>query len=379
MNINELKKNIEKILHGSVYVSKIDIFKEIVYIDVKDDYLYFGLDISLNGDIFLISRNVETQKIFSIIFKSILTKKKLVFSKEKNIDDLGLGSKGSDLELALGFILEKFLFNEYYINQKYIYNNYNSTEKNNNYLISSLSTKIFLDFSTNLMHKYLSIFDTLDLIEKENFSLVRFGDGEIKCMVTTKGCFFQEHNSHLMQELRDLCEKDTDGLLVCFPSLLIENEFWRNFWSNFWPLTKFYLKNNILGDAMITRPEVFLNYGEIAIKKWKKIWDNKKVCFITGENSRFNHNHMLFDNIRDYKIIHGKSINSYFQIDEILNNCLTLKDIDIFLIALGPTGTVLGARLHKQGKRALDIGHLNNSYDTVYSNAPMPEKIDFAR
>lgn len=379
MDISELKTNIEKILQGNIFVSKIGIFKEVVYIDVKDDYLYFGLDVSLSGDIFIVSRNIETQKILSIFFKNLLPKKKLIFSKEKGVDDLDLGYKGLKIDLALNAIFEKILFNEYYINQKYNYNNYNSTERNNNYIVSSLSTKVFLDFSTTLMNRYLSMFDTLDMLEKENFSLVRFGDGEIKCMVTNKGCFFQEHNYHLMQELRDLCGKDIEGLLVCFPSLLIENEFWRNFWSNFWPLTKFYIKNNILGDAMVTRPEIFLNYGEVAIKKWKKIWHNKRVCFITGENSRFNHAHILFNNVRDYKIIHGKSINSYSQIDEILESCLELKDIDIFLIALGPTGTVLGARLHKNGRRALDIGHLNNSYDTVYLNAPMPEQIQFAR
>lgn len=379
MTTNDLKKNIEKILKGNIYIFKIDIFKDIVYIDVKDDYLYFGLDIDLNQDIFIISRNLETQKILSIVFKSILPKKKLIFSKEKNIDSLGLGSNGLNLELALNTIMEKILFNEYYISQKYSYNSYNSIEKNNNYLISTVSAKVFLDFSKNLMNKYLSMFDTLDLIEKENLSLIRFGDGEIKCMVTTKGCFFQEHNSYLMQELRDLCEKDIDGLLVCFPPLLIESEFWRNFWSNFWPLTKFYLKNKIIGDAMITRPEIFLNYGEASIKKWKRIWNNKKVCFITGENSRFNHNHILFDNIKDYSMIHGKSINSYSHVDKILSECMSLQDVDIFLIALGPTGTVLGARLHKNGKRALDIGHLNNSYDTVYANAAMPEKIDFVR
>nr|WP_236544255.1 GT-D fold domain-containing glycosyltransferase [Morganella morganii] len=42
------------------------------------------------------------------------------------------------------------------------------------------------------------------------------------------------------------------------------------------------------------------------------------------------------------------------------------KEIDLFLIAAGPTGTVLSARLADNGKTALDIGNLVSSYNTVF-------------
>ncbi|WP_413772750.1 GT-D fold domain-containing glycosyltransferase [Acinetobacter sp. ANC 4169] len=60
-------------------------------------------------------------------------------------------------------------------------------------------------------------------------------------------------------------------------------------------------------------------------------------------------------------------------------NVLRKKNVDMFLIALGPTGTVLSARLHQYGLRGLDVGHLNNSYDTVFLNKVRPEQIDFLK
>lgn len=53
------------------------------------------------------------------------------------------------------------------------------------------------------------------------------------------------------------------------------------------------------------------------------------------------------------------------------------ENIDLFLIALGPAGTVLSARLTDKEKIAYDIGHLTNSYDTVFSGAAVPEQLPF--
>jgi hypothetical protein len=197
-------------------------------------------------------------------------------------------------------------------------------------------------------------------------------------MVTNKGCIFQKHDWKLMQELRDISAQN-NNLMVCYPGLLIEDDFWNNFWSEFWPKCKFYLNQDRLGDAMITRPEAFYFYGQQIVDLWKAIWEGKNICFVTGESSRLNAEHLIFSNIRSAQHILTKNNDAYTFIDDIFQQCIVKKDVDMFLIALGPTGTALAARLHQYGLRGLDIGHLNNSYDTVFLNKARPEQIDFIR
>ena len=72
-----------------------------------------------------------------------------------------------------------------------------------------------------------------------------------------------------------------------------------------------------------------------------------------------------------------KNKNAYDDIGQLTEQCLMKENIDLFLIALGPAGTVLSARLTDKEKIAYDIGHLTNSYDTVFSGAAVPEQLPF--
>ncbi|HCR3335994.1 TPA: DUF1792 domain-containing protein [Morganella morganii] len=60
------------------------------------------------------------------------------------------------------------------------------------------------------------------------------------------------------------------------------------------------------------------------------------------------------------------AIESHQYRDLLTEQCLMKKEIDLFLIAAGPAGTVLSARLADNGKTALDIGNLVSSYNTVF-------------
>lgn len=138
-----------------------------------------------------------------------------------------------------------------------------------------------------------------------------------------------------MRELREISPSESD-LLVCYPSLMVEEPWWHYFWSRYWARCKFYITKDIYGDSFITRPEGFHQYGEELANVWKEILAGKKVCFVTGEGSR---------------------LNAYEDIDNVMKKCIAAKDsgVDMFLIALGETGTVLAYRLHKLGYQALDI------------------------
>lgn len=226
-----------------------------------------------------------------------------------------------------------------------------------------------------LKPRQLSIPETLRKIRDEELSMARFGDGEVRCMMSRGGCVFQKHEWRLMQELRDICSQPQRNLLVCFPHP-IEIDWWHRFWSEFWFQTKYYINNERLGDSMVTRMEAFYLFDQEVVQLWHEILQDKRVCFISGENSRLKPNHHIFSTIASWSKISSKNSDAYSDIDNIMEQCISKQnEVDMFLIALGPTGTVLSGRLAKLGLRALDIGHLNNSYDTVYLGRGTPETL----
>ncbi|PPE76500.1 hypothetical protein C3941_28810 [Kaistia algarum] len=64
--------------------------------------------------------------------------------------------------------------------------------------------------------------------------------------------------------------------------------------------------------------------------------------------------------------------------DRIINNVNNEYNKNkIFIIALGQAGTILSYKLHILGFRALDVGHIDRSYDNVFLSGKIPEKIKF--
>ncbi|AWL27611.1 DUF1792 domain-containing protein [Acinetobacter defluvii] len=370
--LNELK---EKFLYMQ-YVERVEIYKnQVVYIDIKTENLFFALDVNQQYEIFLVCRNPETQRFLSQYFQCFIDFRLKIYAKNKTLVSFLNIEYTPDIDKVIEKILKQLL--AYTQNQNYLLNTLNDQviQLNKQFKATQMN-EIYLDMANTLSDKFLSIRETLIQIKEKELSLARFGDGEIRCMVTTGGCVFQKHDWKLMQELRDISRNDM-GIMVCYPSLLIEDSFWNKFWLEFWAKCKFYLKHPQLGDAMITRPEAFYFYGNEIVDLWKTIWEGKKVCFITGKNSRLNAAHTIFSNITCASYIYSKNQDAYAEIDDVMKQCIEQKQVDLFLIALGPTGTVLAARLHHRGFRALDIGHLNNSYDTVFLNQMRPEQITY--
>nr|BCU46391.1 capsular polysaccharide biosynthesis protein Cps4bC [Actinobacillus pleuropneumoniae] len=362
------------------YCKKIDVYKNVVFIDIKTQYFYFALEMANEKDIELIFRdddslqkanhyfNYPFQKGNKIYVGNFCTNNLFYMNEELSLNNM------QTLINRISHIISVFINIENTSLVRLSESNIllkNIKENSDLYL----SNQVYLDMSNFMEDKLLSIKDTIQYIIDNELSIARFGDGEIRCMVTRNGCSFQNHNWKLMNELREMCLEKNDKLLICYPSLMVDNAFWSPFWNKFWSKCKFYLRQNIIGDSFITRPEAFYFHSSLIVEKWKEVWNNKNVCFITGENSRFNTKHYIFNNIKTENYIYSKPKNAYDDIDNIISKCTQLKDIDIFLIALGPTGTALAYRLSKLGYRALDIGHLNNSYDTVFNKAPRPELI----
>ena len=96
---------------------------------------------------------------------------------------------------------------------------------------------------------------------------------------------------------------------------------------------------------------------------------------IEGEKSRMGVGNDLFNNAKSIKRILCPAENAYAHYKEIYSKAVELisKD-DLVLIALGPTATVLAHDLFLAGYQAVDIGHVDISYEWYLRGVSNPSE-----
>ena len=132
--------------------------------------------------------------------------------------------------------------------------------------------------------------------------------------------------------------------------------------------------NRKYGDTIITREPVI--WG---LRAYRKIWEGRKVVFITSKNGRFDNDKRFFDNIKETNFIDIPPVDAFDKYEEILKEAKKYPKDYLFLIAAGPTATVLAYDLHKSGYQAIDIGHLPNCYQCGKKEKPIPEELPMIR
>lgn len=224
-----------------------------------------------------------------------------------------------------------------------------------------------------------SLRESLELLANSDVSLARFGDGEFRLMLLNDfNLRFQTNSPELQNDLREVFVSDRQDLLVGFPQLF-RDAHWSGVYQELWPtLKELVVPSQRFVNAHLTRPQAFTILGEQAVQLWRQVWEGKKVAIITGEDSRFELIPELFDNMASHQIINSKSVNAYADLDRLVEVAKS-SDADLALIALGPAGTILASRLASNGLRALDIGHLTNSYQNVFQGAVRPEAVPITR
>ena len=131
--------------------------------------------------------------------------------------------------------------------------------------------------------------------------------------------------------------------------------------------------------TFITRP-----YMDFASKedcpRWfhqmKAIWKDRDVVFIEGEKSRLGVGNDLFDNVKSIRRILCPPRDAFDRYEEILNEAQKLEKTALFLIALGPTATVLAYDLFKSGYQAIDAGHVDVEYEWWRMGAKRKVKLE---
>ena len=220
-----------------------------------------------------------------------------------------------------------------------------------------------------------SIDKTISTIIEGRKSVSRFGDGEILLTNPDKSIRFQEGNPLLARRLAEILQSREEGHLVCisdtFSKLYRYNRKARRFWrthfflySSYWD--KLLQPGRTYYNTLFTRP--YMDFAsKSACQNWfqsmRGIWKDRDVIFVEGEKSRLGVGNDLFDGARSIRRILCPPQNAFSRYDEILQEAMKHEKEALYLVALGPTATVLAYDLFKSGRQAIDIGHVDVEYE----------------
>ncbi|MGP5604304.1 GT-D fold domain-containing glycosyltransferase [Corynebacterium casei] len=228
--------------------------------------------------------------------------------------------------------------------------------------------------------RQLSFLATLERVIVEDLSLIRFGDGEFRLMLEPDFRLgFQSNSWELAGQLSEAFEfACSDPRVMMALPHLSTHAHWRNVWERIWyNLKPRLLELDEFGDAHVSRPTFFQESGEEAVKTWRRVWESKRVSVVTGKGSRFKLQDALFDNCSSVDMIYSTPTEAFDDVDRLFAECVKNveeRDTELFLLSLGPAGTLLSVELVKAGYRALDIGHISNSYSVAFEGGVWPER-----
>ncbi len=245
---------------------------------------------------------------------------------------------------------------------------------------------IVLRKSQKQIPQIASIEETIQKIVREGCSVSRFGDGEI-LLTNNKAIGFQKADSKLGERLKEVLQSNADGHIVClsdtFTDIYRYNRKARRFWR-----THFFIYGHIWDNLLISNKQYYNTfvtrpYMDFVQKtqcgKWfhdmQAIWQDRNIIFIEGEKSRLGVGNDLFHNAKSIKRILCPPTSAFDKYDSIVNEAIKQNKDVLFLIALGPTATVLAYDLHKKGYQAIDIGHVDIEYEWWRMNAKRKVKI----
>lgn len=235
-------------------------------------------------------------------------------------------------------------------------------------------------FNTLRKMQFYSDKEMIDMLS-DGYSIARYGDGELRIVSDTPSDFYQKNDKKLAGKLLDVALLDEEKVIICFPKPLstlkglnlnaklfwISNSFWnRKEWRKMVDLNRRY------GNTQITRPYIDYRNKDGAQERYdnlKRAWDGKKICIIEGEKTHLGEGNDLFENAKTIKRIIAPAKNAYDDFENILKKALAVDKDCLFLIALGPTATVLSYELAKKGRVAFDAGHIDIEYEWMQGGA----------
>ena len=216
---------------------------------------------------------------------------------------------------------------------------------------------------------------TVERLVEEPVGFARFGDGEFLLMLRiTFALRFQENSFLLQDALKDAFTRATDDLMIGFPHPF-QTLHWTNVWAELWSeVRELAPAGATFGDSHVTRPIFFEQFGLEGVKLWRDVWADQRVTVIAGKDGRFSLVDELFSSAASLDMMWSSPTNGFDDLDRIVADVLAGPRSDLYLLSLGPAATVLARRLADVGVRAIDIGHISDSYLTTFEGGRLPEK-----
>lgn len=219
----------------------------------------------------------------------------------------------------------------------------------------------------------MSLEETIQAIVQDHKSIARFGDGEFGLMYGDARWRFQRTDEKLASRLRQIITSDEPNILI---GLI-------NFYGDLSHRTthdadgiRSYITPSIRAQHMqlLSLERLYANTGISRATSWdmvnlqKLIWNKKDCVFIEGNQTRMGVGNDLFDNAHSIQRILCPAENAFDRYEEIMNEAKKLSTDKTILIALGPTASVLAYDLALMGYHAIDIGHVDLSYEWLIRN-----------
>lgn len=215
-----------------------------------------------------------------------------------------------------------------------------------------------------LIPKIASVAETMDELQNTERSIARFGDGEFKMMFLGGQIGFQQRDEKLIERLKEVLvardERLMVGLITFFGAMMNPDLHWRSLMGQLRPhINPFLDAQTQYYAAGITRNSTSKDH----FLRLKSLWAGKNVVTIEGTMCRLGVGNDLFDNVASMRRILAPAECAFSVYDAIVREAMKCERDVLFLLALGPTATVLAHDLCKAGYRALDIGHLDICYE----------------
>lgn len=222
----------------------------------------------------------------------------------------------------------------------------------------------------------MSYEECVNYIIEHKASVSRMGDGEL-AVIYGSALGFQSYNGELVKRLEEVMCNGNNGLLLCIPDTfehlerynIVEQNFWRaHHYYNRKRWYKYLKTNKRYGNTFLSRfysMEFDQELSNERILLLKKLWDNRDIIFVEGKDTKMGIGNDLFDNAKSIHRILCPSQNAFSVYDTIFNYISNLHhdENDLYIVALGPTATVLAADLQNIGLQALDMGHMDIEYE----------------
>ncbi len=228
----------------------------------------------------------------------------------------------------------------------------------------------------------LSAEESLARIAAERLSVARYGDGEID-IIDGRGLGFQPYDAELAEKLREVAAGSRTNMAIAIPdifrSLAAQNRsaarHWRrhlrftgSIWFALFDPTRVYF------NSFLSRPYIDWRDKSGAVERFdavKMLWKGRDVILLEGAQSRLGVGNDLLEGAASVRRILCPSVDAWSRRGEILDAArreAARSDVAdhgsvLFLLALGPTATILADILSRLGHQAIDIGHIDVEYE----------------